>query len=92
MPVTRNNGSSWTTVNTGWEYSQSLILIATGANLFAWGLDGVFLSADYVKNWSEINEGLRNTKVTSLVIDDSNLFVGIDFSRVWRRSLPEIIK
>jgi photosystem II stability/assembly factor-like uncharacterized protein len=53
--------------------------------------DGVFISYDHGLIWSDINEGLTNTVVESMVLDEAYIYAGIgEAGGVWKRPLSEI--
>ncbi len=74
--LSTNNGTSWTTVNTGLTNTFVLSLAVNGSNLFAGTGSGVFLSTNNGTSWTAVNTGLTNTFVRSFAVAGSNLFAG----------------
>jgi len=75
--LSTNNGTSWTTVNTGLTNTIVRSLAVNGTNLFAGTNGGVFLSTNNGTSWTEVNTGLpTNTTVRSLAVNGTNLFAG----------------
>ena len=85
--LSTNNGTSWTSVNTGLTNTRVLSLAvspapgetgqrvdsSSGTNLFAgtWG-GGVFLSTNNGTSWTAVNTGLTNTYVRSLAVSPAS--------------------
>ena len=75
--LSTNNGTSWTTVNTGLTNTAVQSLAVSGTNLFAGTYGGgVFLSTNNGTTWTAVNIGLTNTLVLSLAVSGTNLFAG----------------
>ena len=101
--LSTDNGTRWTAANTGLMNTLISALVASGTNLFAGTFDYttrksvVFLSTNNGKDWTIVNTGLPNnsnsgiTSITALGVNGTNLFAGVEYSDVWRRSIPEII-
>lgn len=95
---TTNKGSSWQ----NWYGDpvtfmdiHDLALVSNGAGgnkIFAATSDGVFLSTDNSKSWTQVNTGLTETAVLSLAVTGTNLFAGTESGCVWRRPLSEMIR
>ena len=49
---------------------------ASGANIFAATLYGVFISADNGKTWTAVNNGLADTHVWAFCVNDTAMFAG----------------
>ena len=47
-----------------------------GSNLFAGTYGGIFISSNNGTNWTAINTGLANTHITSLAVNNKELFAG----------------
>ncbi|MDR3627597.1 MAG: hypothetical protein P4L45_12220, partial [Ignavibacteriaceae bacterium] len=68
-------GTNWTQVN---NFTHVYFFAVSGTNIFAgtaW--NGVFLSTNNGTTWTQVNTGLANTVVTSLVVSGANIFAGI---------------
>jgi photosystem II stability/assembly factor-like uncharacterized protein len=52
------------------------VLEVSGNNLFAGTDKGVYLSVDSGNSWTQMNNGLTNTAIYSIVVNGSNIFVG----------------
>jgi photosystem II stability/assembly factor-like uncharacterized protein len=63
----------------------ALSIAADEPNIFV-GTDqgGVYLSPDNGANWSQVNSGLTNTSITSLVFSGSSLFAGTSYGGIFR--------
>lgn len=59
-------------------------LAVSGTNLFAGTTDGVFEMITKRENWNAINNGLTYPSVTSLVVCESNLYVGTRGGGIYR--------
>ena len=55
-----------------------IVEVAGNISIFAGTDNGVFRSQDNGNNWVEINNGLANTKVTSLLTDENYIFAGTE--------------
>jgi len=77
--LSTDNGTSWTTVNTGLTNAEVSALAVSGTNLFAGThFGGVFLSTNNGTNWTAVNTGLMNTIVHALAVSGTNLFAGTE--------------
>jgi Secretion system C-terminal sorting domain len=72
--LSTNDGTNWTAMNNGLNYQVINSLLISGANIYAGTYGGVFLSTNNGSTWSNI--GLTNEAVSSLAINDTNIFVG----------------
>jgi photosystem II stability/assembly factor-like uncharacterized protein len=64
---------------TTWTYC----LASNGANLFAGGDGGVFLSTDSGASWTASDSGLTNTEIHSLAMSGSNIYAGTAYGGVF---------
>ena len=64
---------------------------ASGLDLFAGTLGGVFHSSNHGTSWSEIDTGLTITDVASLASSGTYFFAGTYGGGVWRRPLSEVL-
>jgi photosystem II stability/assembly factor-like uncharacterized protein len=72
-----DNGSSWSTANTGLTDTTVNALVVCGTSLFAGtGSNGVFRTTDSGMNWVPVNSGLTNAYVSSFAALGEYLFVG----------------
>ena len=76
--LSTDNGTSWTATSLS---AQVMSFVVLGTNIFA-GTSGygVILSTDNGTSWTEVNSGLTNTNVTSLVVSGTSLFAAISGS------------
>ncbi len=89
--VSKDNGKSWSAINTGLTNLDVQSIAVSDTNIFAGTSGGVFFSNNNGASWKAINNGLTNLDVRSLVVTDTNLFAGTWGGSVYRRSLSEII-
>jgi hypothetical protein len=76
--LSTNDGTSWTSVNTGLTDSNVTALAVSGTNLFAGTLDGgVFLSTNNGTSWTAVFSSLTGASVRCLAVSGTNLFAGI---------------
>ncbi len=94
---TSGNGILVTDINEpGWKqtalkYGTVNSLAVSGGDIFEGSLNnGVERSSDNGMNWIEINDGLTNLSVNSLVISGEYLYAGTSGSGIWKRPLSEI--
>ncbi|MDP2886983.1 MAG: T9SS type A sorting domain-containing protein [Ignavibacteria bacterium] len=78
--LSTNNGTSWSSVNTGLTNTRVHALALSGTNVFAGASGGVFLSTNNGTSWTAVNTGLTNTNVWSIAVSPAsgvtNLFAG----------------
>jgi hypothetical protein len=88
--LSTNNGTSWTAVNYGLDYSSVHALAISGKNVFA-GTDGggVYLSTNNGTRWTAINEGLTSSSIQALAINETYIFAGTHGASVWKRPLSD---
>ena len=82
--LSNNNGTSWTSVNSGLTNNYVYSFAISGTNLFAGTVGGVFLSTNNGSSWTAVDSGLTNTFVWSLVILGTNIFAGTNGGGVFR--------
>lgn len=85
-------GLSWTDVTTGLRDLPVWALATYGTNVFAltnWG--GIFLSTNNGENWKIINEGIIDTLVLAIGINDTYIFASGVAEGLWRRPLSELV-
>ena len=72
-----NNGSSWTTLNTGLLSTRILSLASNGSNIFVGtnGL-GISISTNNGASWTAVNTGLSKSFIYSLAINGNKVFAG----------------
>jgi photosystem II stability/assembly factor-like uncharacterized protein len=77
-----NNGNDWAIVN-GLPYNPKCFAF-NGSNVFAGiGGTGIYLSTDNGSNWTQINNGLSDKYVNSIVVFDTNVFAGTENGGVY---------
>ncbi|HMY76300.1 MAG TPA: hypothetical protein PLQ88_31065, partial [Blastocatellia bacterium] len=76
--VSTNEGQSWNSPNQGLSGNSKNIraLLASGGNLYAGTLAGVYVSGDNGLNWRPLNGGLLHTSTRSLFGNSAVLIVG----------------
>ncbi len=88
---TSNNGTNWNYC-TGFSQRPINSLFLNGNYLFSGSNgDGIFLSPNYGTSWLSINNELNYTRVYSLLVSSSYIFVGTDWDSIWRRPLSDIV-
>jgi hypothetical protein len=75
--------TSWTAINTGLikkgDYNPITSIAVSGENIFVGtSYGGVFLSKNNGLSWVAVNKGLTKTRISSIAIIDTNIFVGTD--------------
>jgi len=91
-----NNGKTWSLVNSSgvpriFSLDPIYSLIAYGSDIFIAIDKYVYVSMDYGNNWNNITFDLPGSIVTTLFINDSSIFAGLDGSGIWRLPLSDII-
>jgi hypothetical protein len=86
-----NNGTNWTV--TGMAIHTINVLAVSGTALIAGTLDsGIYSSTNNGSSWFKRNQGFDvSPTVLSLAISNNNVFAGIRYYCVFRRSLTEVI-
>jgi photosystem II stability/assembly factor-like uncharacterized protein len=75
--LSTNNGTSWTSVNSGLpQYTGVNALLVSGTNLFAGTDSGLFVSTDNGTGWTMDSASLSHIPVTALAMSGTNLFAG----------------
>ena len=72
--LSNDGGINWTTI--GLKDTAILALAASNNNIFVGNYSGIFRSTNGGVSWSEINSGLSNKSVISLVASDEKVFAG----------------
>lgn len=79
-----NNGSNW---SLSAMYVDALVI--KGNYILAGAWDGIYLSTDNGSSWSAVNKGLNDLTITSIAIDNTNIFIGTGVG-IWKRPLSDI--
>jgi hypothetical protein len=74
--LSTNNGTTWSSVNTGLTDTLVEALGVSGTNLFAATDRGVFLSTNNGTSWNAASTGLTSTGVYAFAVSGANLFAG----------------
>ncbi|HEX5003268.1 MAG TPA: T9SS type A sorting domain-containing protein [Bacteroidia bacterium] len=82
--ISTDNGLTWTT-NTTFPNAAMKAIASSGSTIFRGTLLGLYRSVDNGASWSLQNAGLPDI-ATSLLIDDSTLYAGLDGSGVYKNS------
>jgi len=81
-----NKGATWFSITNNIGDSNITSLAAISGNVvYAGTASGVYLSVDGGKTWKAYNSGFSSLSVTSVTVNDSYVFAGIDGMRMWRR-------
>ncbi len=63
-----------------------------GLNILVAAYDGIYLSTNNGKTWTQINLGLPNNFMAqSFAVSNTNFFAGDYIGRVWRRPISEVL-
>ena len=94
--LSKNNGISWDSVNTGLTNTYVNCFAVSSTNIFVGTQDGVFLSTNNGTNWNDISTGLTNKNIKELAVDTKyifafNLITWPPEKLIWRRPLSEVI-
>lgn len=73
------------------QYQAVLAFAGTDDMLFAGTTGGVYMSVDNGASWQGINDGLSETNMRTLAINDSTLFAGTFSSGIWHRPLSQLV-
>ncbi len=88
-----NNGINWSQTSFTIPYVNAITFNVNDYIFVGTGKNGVYESTDNGANWIQINSGLINTQVTSLVFDNYNyLYCGTSGNSVYKSSQPIGIK
>ena len=87
-----DKGVNWKDTKNGLTDLPVWALTSSGPNIFAltnWG--NIFLSTNNGENWTLVNEGIIDTLVLAIGINDNYIFASSSEKGVWRRPLSEMI-
>lgn len=77
MYLSSNNGTNWSSANTGLTSNIIKSLAVSGTNIFAGtNGEGVFLSTNNGSSWTAVNTGITDLSITTLAVDGSTIFAG----------------
>lgn len=80
-----NNGTAWTSVNSGLTYTDVSSFAVSGSNLFAGTFSGgVFRSTDNGTSWVPASTGITDLNIRSLAVSGATLFAGTQTNGVFR--------
>lgn len=88
--ISSDDGEDWILVH-ALEGRYIYSFAAVGTNIFAATDSDVYLSQDKGNSWASVSLNLPDKNINSLVIVDSEVFVGTRAEGVWRRPLSEMI-
>lgn len=84
-----DGGESWTPVNAGLPETLNVYaLLASGEEIYAGSIYGVFLSGDGGATWRQVNAGLGDPLVTGLAISGDRLFASTAAGGVFVSRIP----
>ena len=92
--MSRDTGTTWTSIGTGLPGDLVTALASTGTTLIAGHAGaGIYVSSDTGNTWTAANTGLGSLPidVRSLVIKGTDVFAGTVSGGVWKRSLSNIL-
>jgi hypothetical protein len=87
--ISKDNGGSWTSINSGLSNLTIRRLFFVSSNLFASTSAGLFMSDNFGSSWKSINSGLTS-EVTAFALREPYLYVGTTSGKVYKRSLDEM--
>jgi photosystem II stability/assembly factor-like uncharacterized protein len=73
------------------QYQAVLAFTGNDIAIFAGTTGGVYMSLDNGSSWQNINDGLTQTNIRALAINDSILFTGTSSGGIWYRPLSQLI-
>lgn len=83
------NNATWFTSSPDPDINSVLLY---GVNILIATYNGIYLSSNNGKSWTQINLGLPNDFwPQSITISNTNIFVGDYIGRVWRRPITEVL-
>ncbi|MCL4538624.1 MAG: T9SS type A sorting domain-containing protein [Bacteroidetes bacterium] len=92
-----DGGFAWSAISSGISWNpQVTSLVASGSNLFVGLKDepyysGSFYSSPIAGNhWVNMGDGLPGSSVTSLYINDSDVYVGTQAGGLWRAAISQV--
>ncbi|MBA3647752.1 MAG: T9SS type A sorting domain-containing protein [Chitinophagales bacterium] len=85
-----DHGTSWNQIGKG-VFTYVYDMKFSGASIFAATDSGVFLSADEGTSWISVNEGLPETDVRHLEIQETKIYATTMGQGIWQRSLQSIL-
>lgn len=76
--LSTNSGVSWSASNSGMSGANVWSMALKGTKVFAGTDNGVFVSADTCKTWTQVNTGLTTSgvRIYSLAVSGSSIFAG----------------
>ncbi len=81
------DSTSWTKIS---NFPFVFSILSTDNNLYAGTGHGIFLSTDKGSNWIEVDSGMTNKDVNTIILNGDYLYAGTWGSGVWKRPLKEI--
>jgi photosystem II stability/assembly factor-like uncharacterized protein len=82
--ISKDSGTSWTTINAGMKNITINAIAVSGTKLFAGGIGGVFFSLDSGISWTKVNNNIGDTSIEAMLVEGTNLFVGTEGGGVFR--------
>jgi photosystem II stability/assembly factor-like uncharacterized protein len=88
--LSTNNGLDWVCINNGLTNKAILGLSYLNKKLFAATPIGIFVSSDLGSNWEKTGVGIPSSdmfqSITSMAVNDGNIFVGLTWGGIYRSS------
>ena len=93
MFLSSNNGTSWTSVNSGLPAKTPVLSLGISGNKVLAGTGtGIYLSTNNGSNWVDISSGLAtNTIANCISFDNTYSYIATNGAGVWKRPLNEIV-
>jgi len=88
--ISNDNGANW--IRSSLNNRTIFTIAASGNNVLAGTINGgVYFSPDNGTNWSQVNEGLSDLRINTLLIHDNIIYAGTQTAGLWKRNLSEIL-
>jgi hypothetical protein len=91
MFISDNDGLEWTTLSNSLTGNPVTFFSQFNTSIFSGSsFNGIVLKNENDSNWTQINEGLRDTSVNAVIVSKGFAYAGTSCQGVWRRPLEEI--
>lgn len=88
--ISNNNGANW--IRSSLNNRTIFTIAASGNNVLAGTSNGgVYFSPNNGSTWSQVNEGLTDLRINSLLIRGNIIYAGTQTAGLWKRNLSELL-